>query len=76
MVYTFSIHRKSYLQKNTYSGTVVKCQQNDWGRNFYTIQTAWGGKKLLCMYKLSHAVHVCSHAVFFDLIHQEFIDMV
>ena len=75
MVYTFSIQRKSYFQKNTYSGTVVKCQKMI-GAKFSTLLTAWGGKKLLCMYKLSHAVHVCSHAMFFDLIHQEFIDMV
>ena len=46
------------------------------GAKFSTLLTARGGKKLLYMYKLSHAVHVCSHAMFFNLIHREFIVMV
>lgn len=63
IVYAFPKHRKSCFKKknnnNIYSGTVVKCQQNDWGKMFYTIDSL-GRKKVI--------VHVkavtCSACVF------------
>ena len=48
--YAFPKHRKSCFKKkknnNIYSGTVVKCQQNDWGKMFYTIDSL-GKKKVI-----------------------------